>query len=82
MLQMGNAKGAIAQYRWILGELDSSLYPLAMLRTAHCHWDDGNAEEAREYLGHVSDWIGEKTGPIWVLSLKRQVAEDLDEFSE
>jgi len=82
ILQMGNSKGAIARYRWILGELDSPLYPLAMLRTAHCHWDNDNAEKAREYLGHVNDWIGDKTGPLWVLSLKQQVADDLEEFSE
>jgi hypothetical protein len=81
LLALDRGSAATEEYRWILGELESPLYPLAMLRTAHAHWDAGEAEEARAYLQHVVDWIGVKTGPTWVLSLKRRVEDDLRDFS-
>jgi hypothetical protein len=82
MLSMQQEKAALTHYRWILGELDSPLYPLAMLRTAHCHWDAGHVEEARDYLSHVEEWVGDKTSPTWVRSLRKQVQDDLHEFAE
>ena len=82
LLAMDRTDEAIKTYRWILGELDSPLYPLAMMRTGHCYWDDNEVEQAREYLQHVRDWVGDKTSPTWVLSLKAQIEEDLRSFQE
>lgn len=81
LLALDRGPAASEEYRWILGELESPLYPLAMLRTAHAHWDEGEVAEAQEYLQHVSDWIGMKTSPPWVLSLKQRVEDDLRDFS-
>lgn len=82
LLALERYDSAITQYRWILGEPDSSLYPLALLRTAHCHWDRGNREDARSFLFHVRDWTEGKSSPIWIRSLRRQVLEDIQGFSE
>lgn len=80
-LALDRLEAAKTQFRWVLGELESPLYPLAMLRTAHCYWDDGEAEGAREQLEHLRQWIGDKTSPPWVRSLAKQVDDDLREFS-
>ena len=82
LLELGRHKSAITHYRWILGEPDSPLYPLALLRTAHSHWDQGNQEEARSFLSHVREWTEGKSSPLWVRSLKQQVLEDIEGFSE
>lgn len=82
MLSMDQSKAALTHYRWILGELESPLYPLALLRTAHCHWDAGHVGEAREYLEHVQEWLGDKTAPTWVRSLRQRVEGDLEDFAE
>jgi hypothetical protein len=81
LLALDRGEAAREEYRWILGELDSPLYPLAMLRTAHAYWDQGDVAEAQSNLEHVSDWIGDRTGPAWVLSLRRRVEDDLRDFS-
>lgn len=82
LLAMDRGTAAVKEYRWILGEIESPLYPLALLRTAHCHWDQGEQEEAREYLQHVIEWIGDKNRPMWIRSLKQQVEDDLESFSQ
>jgi hypothetical protein len=81
-LELNQTSKAQTEYRYVLGELESPLYPLAQLRTAHCYWDAGEAEQARTNLQYVLDWIGTRTSPPWVRSLKRQVNEDLAGFSE
>jgi len=82
LLELNKTSSALTQYRYVLGEIESPLYPLGLLRTAHCHWDDGEVEEARKNMLYVMDWIGNKTQPIWVRSLKRRVTEDLEDFAE
>lgn len=81
-LELNQTSQALTQYRYVLGELESPLYPLALLRTAHCHWDQGEADQARTNMQYVLDWIGDRTAPIWVRSLKRRVTEDLRGFEE
>jgi tetratricopeptide (TPR) repeat protein len=82
LLEAGMTSKALTEYRYVLGEIESPLYPLALLRTAHCHWDAGDVDQARESMQYVLDWIGEKTQPTWVLGLKGRVAADLADFSE
>lgn len=82
LLELNKTSAALTQYRYVLGEIESPLYPLSLLRTAHCHWDAGEVEEARTNMQYVMDWIGTKSQPTWVRSLKRRVAEDLAGFTE
>jgi hypothetical protein len=81
LLALDKGPAAREEYRWILGELESPLYPLAMLRTAHAYWDEGDVVEAQANLQHVSDWIGMKTEPAWVEALRQRVEDDLRDFS-
>jgi len=82
LLELERTDQAIERYRYVLGELDTPLYPLAMYRTAHCYWDDGDVERAREYLGHVIEWTGERESPDWVVSLRRRARTERRDFAE
>lgn len=46
--------GAIASYRYVLGELGHPLYAYALYRTAQAHSRDGDAEGSRQALGEVA----------------------------
>ena len=73
---------AIERYRYVLGELDTPLYPLAMYRTAQCYWDAGEVEQAREFLDHVVEWTGDRESPRWVVSLRRRATLERRDFVE
>jgi tetratricopeptide (TPR) repeat protein len=73
-------RAARQQYRWILGEIESPLYPLALLRTGHCHWDEGDRDQARQYLEHVRDWAATAEQSQWVVALRQKIETDLSQF--
>jgi len=82
LLERERYREAIERYRYVLGELDTPLYPLALYRTAHCHWEAGEVDRAREFLGHVVDWAGDRTEPPWVPTMRARAAREHDDFAD
>jgi tetratricopeptide (TPR) repeat protein len=82
LLERGRYEKAIERYRYVLGEIEGPLYPLALYRTAHCYWEDGNVEKAREFLGHVIEWAGDQTDPPWVPAMQKRAKREFQDFDE
>lgn len=80
-LEMDQLSKAEKSYRYIQGEIESSLYPLALYRTSHCYWDMEQIDKAEEYLESVLSWIGDKTQPGWVKQLKATTQKELNRIS-